>query len=242
MKSYEELTNRLLERRDRYVAEQKEKRKRGARVAVSLCGVCAVALLGFGLWQGSLAEVPSEQSAEDAVYPGVRDTVDDKNGESLTEDRIVVNTFKELPSEKLRLNLEEKDFVEMTGEEMAEYYGLDCIPDVPADLKPWEEGLYGIYRKDGEVYWDQNVLNFSNEDVTRHVNVEVAKGQIPWLDYGRFGAEDDVSVINNVEVTIGKTDDGCYFTEFLHKNVGFIISAEGLSLDEFVSVIASIVQ
>ena len=54
MKSYDELTNDLLERRDRYVADQKKKRKRVMGVATSLCCFCLVALLGFGMWQGGM--------------------------------------------------------------------------------------------------------------------------------------------------------------------------------------------
>ena len=54
MKNYDEVTNDLLERRDRYVAEQKKKRKRVMGVATSLCCFCLVALLGFGMWQGGM--------------------------------------------------------------------------------------------------------------------------------------------------------------------------------------------
>ncbi|MBE6763853.1 MAG: hypothetical protein E7553_05840 [Ruminococcaceae bacterium] len=51
MKNYEEITNDLLERRDRYVVQQKLKRKKGLHVVASLCCVCIVALFGFGVWQ-----------------------------------------------------------------------------------------------------------------------------------------------------------------------------------------------
>ncbi len=51
MKNYDELTNDLLERRNRYVTDQKRKRKTVISVATSLCCVCLVALLGIGVWQ-----------------------------------------------------------------------------------------------------------------------------------------------------------------------------------------------
>ncbi len=54
MKNYDELTNDLLERRDRYVVDQKRKRKTVMSVATSFCCVCLVALLGIGVWQGDL--------------------------------------------------------------------------------------------------------------------------------------------------------------------------------------------
>ena len=51
MKNYDELTNDLLARRDCYVAAQKQKRK---NLVASLCCVCFVALLGFGLWKSDV--------------------------------------------------------------------------------------------------------------------------------------------------------------------------------------------
>ena len=53
MKSYEEVTNNLLERRDRYVAEQNRKRKRMMGATISLCCCCLVAFIGFDVWQSN---------------------------------------------------------------------------------------------------------------------------------------------------------------------------------------------
>ena len=53
MKSYEEITNDLLSRRDRYAIEQSRKRKRVMRAAISLCCCCLVAFIGFGILQGN---------------------------------------------------------------------------------------------------------------------------------------------------------------------------------------------
>lgn len=54
MKSCDEMVNSLLERRDRYAAEQEQKRKALTRTVTSMCCVCLVALLGFGVWQGGM--------------------------------------------------------------------------------------------------------------------------------------------------------------------------------------------
>lgn len=54
MKNYEEVTRDLLERRDRYVTQQKARQKRGLRVVVSLCCMCIVALFGVGVWQSGM--------------------------------------------------------------------------------------------------------------------------------------------------------------------------------------------
>lgn len=58
MKNCDEMVNSLLERRDRYVAEQKRKRAVITRSVTSVCGVCLVALLGFGVWNGTFEKMP----------------------------------------------------------------------------------------------------------------------------------------------------------------------------------------
>lgn len=247
MKSYDELTNNLLERRDCYVAEQKKKRKIVISATTSLC---LAALLAVGMWQGGIFEAaPPEQTAEDALYTDIKDYFDESQSETpdntVANNKIVVNSLKGISAGKMNINLAINDFVEMTREEMIEYYGVDYIPDVPSDIKPWENERSGIYRRNGgtgEVYWDRDILNFSNEEHTRSVNLEVSKGRIPWLDYMHFGTEDEASVINNVELKIGKTDDGYYYTEFMYNNVGFTVCTYGLTQDEFVAVITSIIK
>ncbi len=65
MKSCDEMVNSLLERRVQYVAEQKRKRKIITRLASSICCLCLIALMGFGVWKLSITE-HSGTSDEDA--------------------------------------------------------------------------------------------------------------------------------------------------------------------------------
>ncbi|MDD6275410.1 MAG: hypothetical protein PUB20_01090 [Clostridia bacterium] len=65
MKNCDEMVNSLLERRDRYVAEQKRKRKIIIRTATSMCCVCLVALLGFGMWQGGMFNTTQSETLND---------------------------------------------------------------------------------------------------------------------------------------------------------------------------------
>lgn len=151
-----------------------------------------------------------------------------------------------LPANKMNICLSNNDYVSMSREEMIEYYGVDYIPDVPDDIKPWkDEGSSGIYRRNGgtgEVYWDKDILNFSNDDFTREVNLEIAKGHLPFCDYLHFKGTEKMSVINGTEVYIGLTDSGYYYTEFMYKDAGIRIVANGVSEDEFVSIITSIIE
>lgn len=250
MKNYDELTNDLLERRDRYVADQKKKRKSLMSVATSLCCLCLVALLGFGMWQGGMFNTtPPDQTLEDALYPGIKDNFDESKGESAdnpaANNRIVINTINGISADKMNICLAVDDFVKMTREEMIEYYGVDYIPDVPADIKPWGDERSGIYKRDGgtgEVYWDADILNYSNEDFTRSVHVEVDKGSYVLQDYLYFKGTEEKSVINNVDVLIGLTENGYYYSEFMYKGVGFLIDAEGVTEEEFVAIISSIIK
>ena len=250
MKNCEQVTNDLLERRDKYVAEQRRKKKRAMGMVTSLCCVCLVALMGIGIWQGGwFAPTQPDQSLEDSLYPGIKDNFDENKGESadnpVVNNKIVINTVNGISADKMNICLLCDDFVEMTREEMIAYYGVDYVPDVPADIKAWEDERSGIYKRNGgtgEVYWDADVLNYSNDDFTRSVQVEVDKGSSVVQDYLFFKGTEEKSVINNVEVLIGLSENGYYYSEFMYNGVGFCIDAKGVTEDEFVAILASIIK
>lgn len=50
------------------------------------------------------------------------------------------------------------------------------------------------------------------------------------------------SIINNLEVAIGHSATGYYYAQFMYQNVGFQVIADGLTQDEFVAVISSLIQ
>lgn len=259
MRNYEELTHDLLERRDCYMAEKKKKRKTVLRVGASLGCAC---LIGFGLWQARPGEDPvTEQRSEDALHIGIHDYLDESKGESPEEttayyklespedpvagQKIVIHDIDGISSHKMNIALGVDDFVEMTHEEMVAYYGVDYTPVVPDDLKPVETEVSGIFRREngtGAVYWDEDHLRYTNEDLSRNVSVSVDKGSYVFQCFWYFQGTEEKSVINNVEVVIGLTPDGSYYAEFLYKGVGFLLHAEGLTETEFVAVIASVIK
>ncbi len=250
MKNCNEMVNSLFERRERYIAEQKRKRKVIVYTATSVCCVCLVAMVGFGMRKGGIfGTAPSDRTAADTVYPGIKDNFDESKGESpdnpAANNKIVINSIDGIPKDrKMDICLLANDFVKMTRDEMVAYYGVDYIPDVPSDIKAWEDERVGIFKKDGgtgEVYWDADILNYSNEDFTRNVHLEVKKGSPVVQDCFYFNGTEEKSVINNVEVLIGKTDNGYYYAEFMYNGVGFLLNADGVTEDEFVSIVLSIV-
>ena len=83
MKNSEEMVNSLLERRDKYAAEQRNRKKVMKRVITPICCFCLVALLGIGLWQGDffksnppISDDPGISTGqEDAAGKGTNDNV-----------------------------------------------------------------------------------------------------------------------------------------------------------------------
>ena len=259
MKNHDELTSDLLERRDRYVADQKRKRKTAMSIATSFCCVCLVALLGFGMLQGGMFSttppiIGGEQTlGGDNSNPnpnestGLNDNKQNQNGQvSITNNNeIVINSIEGISADKMNIALMCNDRIEMSIEELCEYYGVNYVPDVPADIKLWPNQSGEIFRRNGgtgEVYWDGNGLNFSNEDFTRSVHVGVDKGSYVLQDYLYFKGTEEKSVINDIEVVIGLTENGYYYSEFMYNGVGFFIDAEGVTEEEFVAIITSIIK
>lgn len=61
----------------------------------------------------------------------------------------------------------------------------------------------GIYRRNegtGEVYWDGQMINYSNPDFSRTVNIVVDKGCLPLSDYLFFETTEEkfVEVISSL--------------------------------------------
>lgn len=250
MKNYNEMANDVLRRIGEHETEQRNRRKTISRILTPLCCFCLVALLGFGMWQGGVFNTTSpDQTLEDALYPGIKDNFDESKGESpnnpAANNKIVINSINGISADKMMINLALGDRIEMSIEELCEYYGVNYVPDVPEDIKIWPDQIGDIYKRNGgtgEVYWDANVLNFSNEDFTRTVHVEVDKGSYVLQDYLYFKGTEEKSVINNIEVLIGLTESGYYYSEFMYNGVGFLIDAEGVTEEEFVAIIASIIK
>ncbi|MBO5078397.1 MAG: hypothetical protein J6B67_01780 [Oscillospiraceae bacterium] len=243
MKNSEEMVNSLLQRRAQYAARQKRKRTVIACTAASLCCVCLIALLGFGI--GNREPAMPDQTLEGPEHPGINETGENTAYDPAPKNKIVIHTIDSIPSSQMGIALKLDDFVEMTREEMIEYIGLDYIPDVPADLSLRENQHCGIYRRNGgtgEVYYDGDVLLYYNANLTRCVALQVDKGTYLYVDHYFLDGTEEKSVINNVEVFIGLTADGHYYTEFMYQNVGFLISAYGVTQEEFISVISSVTQ
>lgn len=240
MKSYEKMAEDVFSRIGEIETKKANQRKTIAKVVTPICCVCLIALAGFGFSQfGEEPPILVDNSSNVSVesYPS----------EEPNENVIVINELEDIPADSNYLfALHTKDRIEMTPEELNEYYGTNVFPTVPSDFT-LQEGFYGIYKQEGgtgELYWDVNKIQYSPERARRWIAVNVQKGTIPVDLIGVFNNPEGKSVINNVEVGIGRISDeyaNIYYAEFMYKNVGFKICAESVTEEEFISIISSLI-
>lgn len=244
MKNNEEMVNSLLERKAKYEIKQRQKKKILSRAATSFGCFCLVAILGFTAFQSGIfgTENPAK-TTNGTAFSSVKNTAESV----ASKNKIIFNKvdgFSGDSNRKFGFDLNQKDYVVMN---VSEYYGTNIYPEVPSDLKAWqkEENQVGIYKENGgkgKVYYDVNILNYSNNDFSRSLNIEISKDSMPVTDCAFFDEVKEKSLINGTEVAIGKTDNGYYYAQFMFKNVGFRIIGEGLTENEFVNVLSSLIR
>jgi hypothetical protein len=74
------------------------------------------------------------------------------------------------------------------------------------------------------------------------VGVSVNKGNRVFQQFLYFEGTEEKSFINNMEVMLGLTDEGYYYAEFMLGDVGFLVSGYGVTEDEFVAIIESVLK
>ena len=263
MKSYEEVMNDLLERRDRYVSEQRQKKIRIMKTAASLC-CCLVVLMGIGVWQSGRMQSEVPITVNDSVTVGHdlrNETAEPCTADTAAEtsqtppppdqtDTVLANheirileigNMPDVPS-KMFFALKMNDFIRMNDGEIHAYYGVNVFPAVPGDLERKNEEHLGIYRRkeSGEVYHDSNKISYTNADHSRGIAVHVDKNGLPFVFCDLFADVLTRSVINGVEVGIARTLSGELYAEFLYQNVGFRIWTSGLTADELIAAVESL--
>jgi len=246
MKNYEEVTRDLLKRRNEYEEMQTRRQRSALRVAVPVCSVALVAAMGVGIWKsGVFAKPPvmGESGNSGVSAAGQFVSPDDPHA----NDKIVFNKVDTFSNYAHDFALNAEDFIEMTYEEMLEYFGAELIPDVPEDLtlEEYEDRRYGIYRRDGgtgEVYYDNTGFDYFTQDGIRSVRIEAAKGRLPVSC--AFIADDckEKSYIRGVEILMCNMNEGFYSAELMVRDVGFRIESYKLSEEEFVGVVSSIIE
>ena len=181
-------------------------------------------------------------SSISAVNPTANNVIIVRQIEGLSADEGSITLSS---ADESSITLSSADYIALNEEELNEYYGINIFPTVPDEIKVWDDQQYGIYKENGgtgDVYWDGSTLNYSNEDFTKTLNVEVKKDSLPLCDYELLSADEENSIINNVDVAIAQSENGYYFAQFVYSDVGFQLTAKGLTQEEFVATISSLIK
>lgn len=264
MKNCDEMVSSLLRRRAEYEENRRKQRKTVLRLSGAVCSLALVVFIGAGVsggwWITSEPELPTvtptqmteeptktQLTVQPTVMPTQPPVTEPPETEPVVENDIVINEMEDTSNELMYIALMRDDFVPMTEAELRDYYGTKFVPEVPADLASLRrEKQQGIYRRSGgagEVYHDEQRLEWVTEDYSRGVSVTVRKDRLPYQFFALLTQEKmENSEICGVEVFIGRTDYGTWLAEFLYKDVGFRIVAEGLTQEELVAVVESLLE
>lgn len=268
MKNCDEMVSSLLRRRADYEGKKKARRQMVMRISTMACSLALVAFIGAGVnggwWLAPEPELPTviptqnpssvTPSQPDVQVPTEEPTVQHTQPTQPTmtapeeQSHIVVHEIADTSNSLMYIALMRDDFVSMTEAELVDYYGTIFLPEVPEDLAGLRRETHlGIYRRDGgtgEVYHDEQRLTWTVDEAgSRGISVTVRKDQLPYQFFALLTKEEmETSEIRGVEVSIGQTESGTWLAEFLYKDVGFRIVAEGLTQDELVAVVASLIQ
>ena len=245
MKNYDETISTVFDRIGQYQKKQKHKKDILVRTLTPLSCLCIIAVLGFAVWGDSQTpdtpqftmEEPLSTTTPAASSPMTEPT------QAISSNKIIIHPMDNSIPQEMYIALFRDDFIPMNKDEMADYYGCNVFPDVPDDISPRENPHWGIYRRNqgtGEIYDDQNRQEYTNADQSRGLCVVTRKGCLPFFDFVIPANEEENSIINGHEVTIGLSEAG-YEVWFLYKDVGFYIFADGITEDELISIISSLI-
>lgn len=241
MKSYDEMTKSLLERRDSYAAARKARNKKITAAATVAACVCLSVLLGIGvLIHGG----PAKQ---------------ENRPETGEENIIKINKVAFTPQYAAKPNAEGNE----KSNEKADLDKVDRLlrenenllkknpPKLPSDL------IFDSYLGEVNTNGSLSGFSFSSEDKSRTVFLEIQNGKTSnetnilgkyCLNGNWIGDEDwnnkslDKSTIGGKDVSIALSDGGNYFAYFTHNGDAFRIITTGITQEEVISFIESFVK
>ena len=128
MKSYDEVTNNLLERRDKYNEAQRIKKKNIIRISSVLSCFIIIAVLGLGIWQGGWFDFDSLPIVKPSTQEGGNTAPTNTN---TTQENTTNKTT--IPSTEQTTSIQNTEVPPDGGSSSDGNIGGWCIPALPAD-------------------------------------------------------------------------------------------------------------
>ena len=233
MKNYDELTSDLLIRRDRYIAEQKKRRK---TITTSLFCICFAALLGLGLWKSGAFRLATGNHS----ISGTKPTSTTPTTNAPIQISWVVNRVNGVVG-GVRLNYNTSMYYNETKNlsAMAEYFGRDfsALTDVmPAGFQfSGQSETKFYYKTDGTLVCDD--CHFFYTKGEQEIAIHSSRIGTPY-DYLYIPDDLIPSNINGVEMVIGEfhSNNGSQkidlvFADFSHKGIQYRVTVKNVPFD-----------
>lgn len=241
MRNHNEVTESVFRRRDEYNERKKQRRNTVIKISSSAACLSIAALIAFNVGRSTTKKNPIIQNTAASTTAALQD--------SNINNIIKINSiYSEISADRQKIDLDEEDRIILTKDEGLSYYGTNIYPEVPSDLNEWPgQDSFDMYKRNGgtgETYYDIFVLNYSNAEFSRSINIEGGRSHYAKSRYSHWENEDfDVSIINGEKIFIAlSAESGYYFAEFVHKDVAFRIITEGLTESEIIAVICSLIK
>jgi|GEM_PF-6392508 len=105
------------------------------------------------------------------------------------------------------------------------------------------EDAYVYYNEDGTIFM-MSGYTFSNPSTGESLTVRFQNDTLPLTDTMYQLENEEATTINGEKVVIGYYEElDTYYTAFIHKGIGYeLISMQGISQEDFINVIQSIIQ
>ncbi len=233
---------------NRQVTYQRKKilsiRPRYALIAASFVIICSFMLadnfLGypFNSIKGNDSDTAANIVNTDKVKSG-------ENNNSLSiENKIHINKINNLSSTKIKLP-DGYYTKELSYNQYISELGINKNIEIPKDMFISKDTTKIYYNPDGSIFLMNGFVYStpSQDNKDRSVQLRFQQGQIPLTDLLYAFDTETESSFGSTNAVIGyneKTDT--FISNFIHEEIGYSLKAVGLSQDEFVQIIASIVQ
>lgn len=138
-----------------------------------------------------------------------------------------------------------KDRVFLSKKKLLKHFGRNIFPNVPSDLslKMDEKDKFPVYKRDkkGKIYYDRQSLNYADELYNKHISIGVQKGEYS-SSYEIRGKVKGVKFGETVTTLFQDKKRKMYYAEFMVDGLDFHVYSRGISRDEFVKVVKSLVE
>lgn len=120
--------------------------------------------------------------------------------------------------------------------------GMNLDLFIPEGLENTDDAFV-YYNADGSEFM-MSGYTFSNPGTGAYLTVRFQKDRLPITDTKYLMDTEDTSTINGEDVVIGYSKDlGTYYSTFIYQGIGYeLTGGQGISQDDFIKVIQSILQ